>query len=53
MSSYLRSAQRWSYLLSRSLGDVNAAQRGRYGKRLARRQVQRRLVGPALNRLFR
>lgn len=39
------SLQRSSYLFSRFLGDVNAAQRGRLLPRLVKRQVHRREVG--------
>jgi hypothetical protein len=34
--------QKALYLLSRTAGDVNVAQRGTLGKRLIRRQVSRR-----------
>ena len=49
----LRDFQRLAYLASRSAADVDAAQRGRLGQRVARREVTRRIVGPALTRLFR
>ena len=49
----LRGFQRLAYLASRSAGDLDAAQRGRLGQRLARRELTRRVVGPALTRLFR
>lgn len=39
------SLQRDAYLLSRFLGDVNAARRGRLLERLARRHLHRREVG--------
>jgi hypothetical protein len=50
-----RQAQRLLYLGSRDLGDYNAARRGPrpLARRLARRQVQRSIVGPAMNALFR
>lgn len=51
--SFLRDVQRSSYLVSRAAGDLNAAQRGRLGKRLARRQFTRRVAGPATSALFR
>ena len=40
------------YLLSRLLGDVNAAKRGTVSKRIARRAVGR-VIGQGLGRLFR
>lgn len=40
------------YLLARLLGDVNAARRGRLGKRIGRRFVGRSM-GRWLGRLFR
>ncbi|MBM4436660.1 MAG: hypothetical protein FJ029_05380 [Actinobacteria bacterium] len=42
----------WLYLWARLLGDVQAARRGRIGRRIARRAVGR-LTGRALRRLFR
>jgi hypothetical protein len=40
-----RDLQRDAYLVSRTLGDINAAQRGRLGKRLVRRVVHRKIIG--------
>lgn len=45
-------AQRFFYLLSRSLGDVNAAKRGTLPKRLVRRSVTHSLLRP-YNRAWR
>ncbi len=45
-------AQRWLYLASRAVGDVNAAKRGTLPKRLVRRQVTKRVLKP-YNRLWR
>lgn len=47
------SASRVTHNASRGFGDLGAASSGRLGKRLVRRQVTKRLVGPWLNRLFR
>lgn len=49
----LRRLQRDLYLASRTVGDLDAAQRGRLGKRLVRRQVTRRVVGPLMSAIFR
>lgn len=49
----LRDVQRSSYLVSRTAGDLNAAQRGRLGKRIARRALMRGVIGPGLSRIFR
>jgi len=40
------------YKLARIMGDVNAAQKGKIGRRVARRAVGR-LTGRGLGRLFR
>lgn len=48
-----RRVQRDFFLASRSVGDYDAARRGRLGERLLRRQVTRRLVGPAVSAAFR
>ncbi|MGB7794851.1 MAG: hypothetical protein WBL53_01085 [Pseudonocardiaceae bacterium] len=45
--------QRATYLMSRTAGDLSALQRGRLGKRLVRRAVTRRGLGPLLDALFR
>lgn len=47
--------QRDLYLSQRAIGDGRAASRGPkpYARRIARRQVQRRVVGPAMTALFR
>lgn len=54
MSSLLRRLQRDSYLVSRTAGDLNAAQRGPgvLLKRVVRRQVTRRVAGPVWGRLW-
>lgn len=44
--------QRFFYLVSRTLGDGRAVQRGTYGKRLLRREVTRTLGRP-YNQLWR
>lgn len=55
MSSILRNMQRMSYLASRDIGDVRAAQRGAkpLASRLVRRQFTRRVTGPLTTALFR
>lgn len=40
-----RKAQRWLYKAQRTMGDYDAAKRGRLGKRLARRYYHRSLIG--------
>lgn len=42
--SVLRRLQRDAYLISRTAGDLNAAQRGRLGKRLVKRAIHRREI---------
>lgn len=39
--SGMRDLQRTLYLMQRTIGDVDAAQRGRLGKRLSRRYLTR------------
>lgn len=50
-----RELERLLYKSARTVGDGRAASRGpaTIGRRLARRQVQRSIVGPAMNALFR
>jgi hypothetical protein len=50
--SFLRDIQRAAYLLSRAAGDVNAAEKGTLGKRLVRRQLNRK-IGQVENQVFR
>lgn len=49
-----RDLERDLYLAQRSVGDYGAAKRGSrpLARRLVRRQVQRRVVGPAMTALF-
>ena len=41
----VKDAQRNAYLISRTIGDVDAALNGRLGKRLVRRVYHRKLIG--------
>lgn len=45
--SMLKQIQRTSYLKSRTAGDLDAARRGKLGKRLVRRSVTRRAFSVA------
>lgn len=42
--------ERFFYLLARGVGDVNAAQHGRFGRRLVRR-AERRAIGRLLRKV--
>jgi hypothetical protein len=46
------SIRSWLYLIARLMGDVNAVQKGRVGKRIGRR-LAGKVTGRALGRLFR
>lgn len=48
----INSLRGFLYWLARSLGDINAAQKGKVGRRIARR-LAGRATGRALWRLFR
>ena len=52
MATNLRTLRRVLHLAARTLGDVNAAKRGRLHKRLVHRHVTRRALRP-WNRIFR
>lgn len=45
MGRKLRRASRDTYLVSRTIGDVQAASRGRLTKRLVKRAYHRRVIG--------
>lgn len=42
--TFLRRVSRDAYLISRTAGDLNAAQRGRLGKRVVKRVYHRSLI---------
>jgi len=50
---FLRDVQRASHQISKAAGDVNAVNRGTYGKRVARRELTKNVWGPFLRGLFR
>jgi hypothetical protein len=45
MSSKLRTAQSRTYKASRTIGDIQAARKGRLGRRLIKRVVHRKILG--------
>lgn len=47
-----RSARGWLYLIAKLMGDVNAVQKGRVGRRIGRR-ITGKATGRALGKLFR
>lgn len=47
-----RSVRGWLYLIAKLIGDANAVQKGRVGRRIGRR-IAGRATGRALGRLFR
>jgi hypothetical protein len=46
-----RSLRSWLYLIARLMGDVNAVQKGRVGRRIGRRAAGK-VTGRAFRRLF-
>lgn len=45
--------QRLLYFTQRTMADATAARRGRLGERLVRRELRRRVTGPAGDRIIR
>lgn len=45
-------ARSWLYAIARLMGDVNAVEKGRVGRRVGRR-IAGKITGRALGRLFR